>query len=329
MYKKDVLFISGIPDNRKVHVTNVQENGTINWGSTGGTNLADFLKNDDFSRRKIILDTTLEQELPRQKIHAVFNEISDADTHRITLKKAQDFYQSISGQIPFFNPPSKVMRTTRDNIYKLLSGIEGVNVAKTVKIQPQSASDIYETIEKEGFVYPVIFRQAGDHGGISTVKIDDENEKFYDFPLDGRDYYLTQFIDYSQNKIYTKYRLVVIDGEVFIRHVIFSDSWMIHSKSREFMNKHKSYQRQEANLLKSFTNEIKPKIQAIIDEIYRKLELDYFGIDCNIDEDFNLILFEVNPNMNVLINNVKEGNDIWTKQIDKIKNAIISMIVRR
>ncbi|HSR74089.1 MAG TPA: hypothetical protein VLL31_04530, partial [Sulfurovum sp.] len=172
-------------------------------------------------------------------------------------------------------------------------------------------------------------RQAGDHGGISTVRIDDETEQFYAFALDGRDYYLTQFVDYAnKDGIYTKYRLVVVDGEVYIRHVIFSDHWMIHSKSREYMEKHKEYQLQELNILKSFNAKIKPKIQGTISEVYQRLDLDYFGIDCNIDKDMNLLIFEINANMNVFTNTAKSGDNPWTKQIETIKKAVINMILK-
>ncbi|PLY15508.1 MAG: hypothetical protein C0628_02595 [Sulfurimonas sp.] len=137
---------------------------------------------------------------------------------------------------------------------------------------------------------------------------------------------MTQFVDYADTMgIYTKYRLVVVDGEVYIRHVIFSDSWVINSKSREYMEKNKKYQSQEAKILKSFDIEIKPKIKDV-NQIYQKLKLDYFGIDCYIDKDMNILVFEINANMNVLINNAKDKINIWTKQIDIIKNAVIVMI---
>ncbi|HSR74091.1 MAG TPA: hypothetical protein VLL31_04540, partial [Sulfurovum sp.] len=153
-------------------------------------------------------------------IHGVFNQISDPDTNQITLQKAEDFYKMVSAHVPFFNIPSHVRRTSRDNIYKLLQGIDHLHVPKTVKIQPKSPKDIYDTIKEEGFEFPVIFRQAGDHGGVSTVRVDDETEQFYVFPLDGRDYYLTQFVEYfDENGLYKKYRLMVVDGKVYLRHV--------------------------------------------------------------------------------------------------------------
>ncbi|QFR43534.1 hypothetical protein FJR47_06280 [Sulfurimonas xiamenensis] len=327
MMKKNILFINGVPDDQRAFVYEIDKNGVYKWQSIGSSNVSNFLKNDLFNRSSILLDTTEDQELPRIVVSAIFNEISDADTHKITLKKADDFYKSISDKVPFFNPPANVMNTTRDNIYRLLQEVDKLHVPKTVKIQPKSPSDIYDTIEKEHFEFPVIFRQAGDHGGISTVKIDDKTEQFYAFPLDGRDYYLTQFVDYADTMgIYTKYRLVVVDGEVYIRHVIFSDSWVIHSKSREYMEKNKKYQSQEAKILKSFDIEIKPKIKDVINQIYQKLKLDYFGIDCYIDKDMNILVFEINANMGILL---QTKGYIFEDRIETIRQALIKMILEK
>jgi glutathione synthase/RimK-type ligase-like ATP-grasp enzyme len=328
MSKKSILFINGLPDDRKMTIQKVEKNGMIKWRGKGTANLSSLLESDLIDRYGMVLDLRDDQELPRQKIHAVFNEISDPDSHKKVLQKADSLYNIISKHVPFFNAPSAIMKTSRDKIYQLLNGIDKLHVPKTVKITPKSPSFVYKIIEKENFQFPVILRQAGDHGGISTIRIDDENEKFYAFPLDGREYYLTKFVDYSDKNIYSKYRLVVVDGEIFIRHVIFSDHWIIHSRSREFMEKNQKYQQEEEKILQSFDSEIKPKIQGIINEIHQKLGLDYFGIDCHIDDNMNLLIFEINANMNVLINTAKDSNNLWTKQIDMIKNAIITMLLK-
>ncbi|MDD2399251.1 MAG: hypothetical protein PHR75_01390 [Sulfurovum sp.] len=312
-----------------MRVRKIEQDGTLRWRGSGSANLVSFLQTDLFHRSNIVFDTNRDQELPKQMIHAVFNQISDPDTHKVTLQKADEFYKHVSKHVSFFNIPSRIMQTTRDNIYRLLQGIDKLHVPKTVKIQPRSPSDIYDAVKKEGFIFPVIFRQAGDHGGISTIRVEDETEQFYAFALDGRDYYLTQFAEYAQEGIYAKYRLVVVDGEVFLRHVIFSDSWIIHSESRTFMESNKNYQQLEKDIFKTFDKQIKPKIQPIIKEIYDRVKLDYFGIDCAIDEAFGLTLFEANANMNILLNNAKSKDNIWTKQIDMIIRAIIKMILKR
>ena len=230
--KKNILFINGVPDDQSIFVYEIDENGVYKWRSIGSSNVGKFLQNDMFDRSSILFDITADQELPRRMISAVFNEISDADTHKITLKKADDFYISISDKVPFFNPPSLIMKTTRDNIYRSLQGIEKLHVPKTVKIQPRSPSDIYDIVKKENFEFPVIFRKAGDHGGISTIRVDDETEQFYQFPLDGRDYYLTQFVENKDNGLYRKYRLMVVDGNVYLRHVKVGAEWLVHHKNQ-------------------------------------------------------------------------------------------------
>jgi len=317
--KKNILFINGIPDDNSLRINMIHENGNIKWGVSGSANLSYFLKNDFFNRSITTFDTRGDQELPRQMIHGVFNQISDPDTHKISLQKADDFYKAVSANVPFFNIPSNVMKTTRDNIYQLLQGIDKLHVPKTVKLQPKSPSDIYEVIKKEDFKFPVIFRQAGDHGGISTIKVDDEKEQFYAFPLDGRDYYLTQFVDYKEDGIYAKYRLVVVDGEVLLIHTLFSENWMVHGGSQL-----KDRKADKLAVSKRFSKEIKPSIQPIVTEIYNRLGLDYFGIDCHIDNDMNLLAFEINANMNIFI---KLENNVFKDFVEIVRNALIKMLM--
>ena len=211
------------------------------------------------------------------------------------------------------------MRTTRDNIYQLLHDIDKLHVPKTVRIRPKSPSDIYEAIEKENFEFPIIFRKAGDHGGVSTLLVKDENEMFYAFPLDGQDYYLTQFVDYAdKDGIYVKYRLVVIDGKVYLRHVMFAESWMVHAR-----NELEETKTDAKVISKRFLKENTPSIQLIVTEIYHRLGLDYFGIDCYIDKEMNLLAFEINANMNIFI---QTENSVFKKHIEMTHHALIKMM---
>ena len=58
------------------------------------------------------------------------------------------------------------------------------------------------------------------------------------------------------------------------------------------------------------------------------LQLDYFGIDCSIDEDMNIILFELNANMNVLIRSNNELESSTNQYRDRIYQAVINMILK-
>lgn len=321
MSKMLVLFIDGIPDHAKVKMESIPKDGKIRWSSVGSANLYSHIKTEEFMQHSVVLDTKGEQELPKMIAHAIFNQISDPDSHKITLKKADDFYKAVSTNIPFFNPPSKIMQMTRDGVYKMLQGIEGLHVPKTVKIQPRTPQEIHDTVKNEAFTYPVIFRQAGDHGGISTVKVEDESQQFHAFALDGRDYYITQFIDYKEDGLYVKYRLVVVEGKVYLRHIKVSKEWMVHHKSQI-----KNPEAVQKKLSKKFLEETKEAIETMITQIYERTGLDYFGIDCHIDKNMNMLIFEVNPSMNVMI---RVKGDVFEKRSDKIKEAIIKMIHSR
>ena len=219
------------------------------------------------------------------------------------------------------------MKTRRDNIYRLLQNIDKLHVPKTVKIQPKSPSDIYNIIKKEGFEYPVIFRQAEDHNAVKTIIIKDDTELFYAYSLDGRDCYLTQFIETAQKGIYSKYRLAVVDGEIYIRHILFSKEEIVNN--RKFMEENQEFQKREETIFQIFDTQIKPEIQSPINEIYNRLKLDYFGIDCTIDEAFNITLFEANTNMNILANFNGSENSILTQKIQLIQNAVTSMLAKK
>ncbi|MGW8168722.1 MAG: ATP-grasp domain-containing protein [Sulfurovaceae bacterium] len=320
MSKKNILFINGVADTNKVKVTKVEKNGNIKWRTRGSANISNYLENDLFHCMNIVFDTRMDQMLPRQMVHGVFNQISDPDTNKISLEKVQNFYKAISTQVPFFNIPSHVMRTTRDNIYQMLQGIDKLHVPKTVKIQPKSPKDIYNVIKEEGFQFPVILRQAGDHGGISTIRVDNETEQFYAFPLDGRDYYLTQFVEYAEDGLYIKYRLIVVDSKVYLRHVKVSAGWMVHHKSQ--IDDPEEVQKISA---KRFFDH-KEAVQEVVTKIYDRLQLDYFGIDCSIDKDMNLLIFEINPSMGVFL---QAKGDIFSKNVDEIRQAVIKMIDNR
>jgi len=329
MEKRSILFISGVPDNKKTTLTKVKKNGMVDLVHSGSSNIFQYLHDEKFHRLRLIFDANPTQEVMRLQFHAVFNQISDPDTHKVSLIKTKELKSKLPENLPFFNDPDKVVLTTRDNIYTLLHGIEKLNVPKTIRIQPKTPAEIYEAIKQEKFKFPVILRQAGYHGGINTILVKDKTEQFHAFALDGRDYYLTQFTDYAENKTYKKFRLAIVKGEPFIRHVIYSDSWMVHSGSRSFMEKHPEYIQKEKKLIQTFNTKIKPHILPTVQKIYKTIGLDYFGIDCYIDKNHNITVFEINANMNMLLNSSKEKNNIWEKQINLIIKAIESMIKDR
>ncbi|MGH9137841.1 MAG: hypothetical protein ACRD0G_12450 [Acidimicrobiales bacterium] len=198
---------------------------------------------------------------------------------------------------PVVNPPAPVLRTGRDEVYRRLHEIPGLRCPKTVRLFPEHVSDIGELLTAgEGGAArpPFLVREAGTHGStkLELVSTEADLPRLDRFAFDGRAFYLIEFVDYrSADGLYRKYRAVVIGGRLFLRHLITSDSWKVHSRSRRgVMAQSTELRDEEVRALESFDPGEHPRFG----RIWAELELDYFGVDHGYDLDGNMVVFEVN-----------------------------------
>jgi glutathione synthase/RimK-type ligase-like ATP-grasp enzyme len=66
---------------------------------------------------------------------------------------------------------------------------------------------------------------------------------------------------------------------------------------------------------------------ASLDAIRREIGLDYFGIDCALDQAGRVVVFEVNASMLIHLHN--EGFEYKTPHVKAIKAAFERMLERR
>jgi len=81
-----------------------------------------------------------------------------------------------------------------------------------------------------------------------------------------------------------------------------------------------------------FENPFSSKIQAICNRIYKALQLDFFGIDCNIKDDNELLIFEINATIKPFTSEQKRPS--WQTRIhqlthDRIIGASHGMLKKR
>lgn len=232
----------------------------------------------------------------------IFNQIADADTHRGALERCIDLCNQVNTTI--INHPRHILETTRDGVSRMLQGIPGVIVPRIQRFQPRSPDEVFSRAASECFDFPFIMRATGNHDGSNMIKVEGraDYEAMHAFPFDGRHYYLCEYVDYRDEQgLHHKQRIVVIDGDPLVRHSLFNSDWNIHGSSRNFMMARESWEEEQARVDR-VTNEFIPRIRTAIDEITRRLKLEYYGIDCSIRPDGTLIVFEANAAMNVLNN---------------------------
>ncbi len=144
------------------------------------------------------------------------------------------------------------------------------------------------------------------------------------FAFDGRDYYVTEFVDYrSADGLYRKSRLFVIDGKAYPRHQVLSRHWNIHAASREeLMQNNPELQEEEKRFLGGPDKLILHRCQSI----YEFLELEFFGIDCSINDQNELLIFEINACMKTLYS---QKNTYLNSAQTSICEATTQMVEKR
>ena len=327
----DFLFLYGTPDDGRARSI-VDNNGKLQHEITGTSNVGPFLINLNGKKHTFYLSGS--EGLQNYNFNffptVIFNELSDPDSHINALKRAVAFCDQ--QQCPVFNHPRAVQLTRRDHIYDRLNHIEGLIIPKTIHFTATSPTDVKNALRKNNLTYPVIFRKTGDHGGISTTLLKNTSQiinVMHPYALDGSAFYATEFSDFaSKDGNYRKYRIAVVEGRPYLRHMIISDNWLIHSSSREHMKNNPPLQEEEAKQLVEFDETLRSKVIDAVDEITSILQLDYYGIDCSIDAAGNMLAFEINPNMNILINNQQTPN-IWEVPIANIINHISDLVMRK
>jgi glutathione synthase/RimK-type ligase-like ATP-grasp enzyme len=254
----------------------------------------------------------------------IVNQIADADTHHGALERCADMCNRAGS--PVINHPAKILRSSRDRVSELLQGIPGVTMPRTVRFNPDSPDDVFNTAESEQFTFPFIVRMAGDHGGKSMVRVDSREDypKLHIYPFDGRDFYLTEYADCRDaDGHHHRQRLVVIDGEPVLRGSLYDRDWKVHGASRSYMMKRETWEddRKRANWLET---EVIPGLLPAIREITKRLGLELYGIDCSLDPDGKMLIFEANANMNIMTNDHPQMNE----RMDMIAGKIQALLAR-
>ncbi len=327
-----ILYVVSSPDSNMLLVA--KNDGNINKLNVTlqGNNTLNLLVGSDFAQVTTITLGGLEpKKIKLEDADIIINSICDPDTNKKGLDKASELLNNVS--IPIINSPALIKQTTRDQIYKLLHDIPGIKIPKTVRITPRYLSDIPKMLEEKGMNYPYIFRSSGDHGGEGMELVMNENElhKLEAFAFDGRDFYAIEFVDFrSADNYYRKARIMVVDGEAYVRHLIISDSWKVHAESRGvLMNDHVALRQEE----EAFVTNPPEYLNTLCKEMHKILKLDFFGMDCNIGLDGSILIFEINTCMNTSFSaknkEVYETYKYLVESSSKIKNAFKELLYRR
>jgi tetratricopeptide (TPR) repeat protein len=258
-----------------------------------------------------------------QNIQLVVNLVSDADQTNALLPLAADLVDRLG--LPVVNHPRKVQQTTRDVVARLLCGIPACRVPQALRLEAGDDRSIAALKAMLPFPSPCLARPVGTHGGDDFEKIDSlaELSAFLSRQAD-HDHYLIEYIDYmSADGHFRKYRFIFIDDQILPYHLCIGRDWKLHHINTDMANQ-PWMQREEAAFLDDCAAVFGPgQMQALL-AIRERIGLDYFGIDCALDVNGNVVVFEVNASM--LVHARNEGFLYKDPAVRRIKLAYDAML---
>ena len=274
----------------------------------------------------VLPDFSYDIELLRAKADVVVNMIADADNGHEVLPLALDLADRIAR--PIVNHPRKIMGTDRESIARKLAAIPLCRIPKTLRLtaSEMNGNQLQEHIAQ--LALPVLIRCAGTHGGDDFEKVDDLGaiSEFVTRHPEAT-FYVSEFVDYrAADGYYRKYRLICIDGQILPYHLAIHDHWMVHHFRTDMANQAWMREEEEA-FLKEPHNVFNAEHFAAFHQMAAAIGLDYCGIDCSLDRDGNIVVFEANATM--LVHDEKNPPFLYKNPyIAKIKEAFDAMLTK-
>jgi hypothetical protein len=261
----------------------------------GSADLGKLLPNREMIHRLLITRDYEPHPAELKGYPVIVNMITEPENSARILGKLEEVVRGVQARV--INPPEMVLRSTRDQVAGLLSGIPGLVVPKVVRLRGDDAQLAAATIEQAGFVPPVIVREVGTHTG-RTVALHTSVPDAVATLEAGTEYIATQFVDFgSPDGLYRKYRVWFIGRHAVFRHMYVSDGWNVHSADRaRFMAHHPTVIAEERALIET-AEPFGADVREVFRAVRERMPLDFFGLDFAILPDGNVVLFEANATM--------------------------------
>ncbi len=242
----------------------------------------------------VIPGVDLPAPLPDHDIAIVI--ASDSEDCRDALRKIDE--AAARWPRPLLNPPELVCNLDRDKLHQLLRGIEGLVIPATVAVTRAQLADVARSGLSFGDIaaelaLPVIVRPRGSHAGVGLAKLDDRAAiDRYLAERNEQEFFVSRFVNYaSEDRLFRKYRVVLVDGRPYACHMAIADRWDIWYLNAG-MSDNAAKRLEEETFMRTFDFGFARRHQSALAGLADRIGLDYFTIDCAETTDGSLLIFE-------------------------------------
>jgi hypothetical protein len=269
------------------------------------------------------------QQLPEHDV--MFVAVSEEEHNLAVLKFLEDLVPLWPR--PILNLPDRIARLSRDSASALLDSAPGVIMPATSRVSRETLQRIgrgevsVSTILKD-LDFPIIVRPVDSHAGRGLIKADDAVaiSKYLE-TMTENEFFVAPFVDYrSEDGLFRKYRVVLIDGHAYAGHMGVSDHWMIHYLNAG-MDESAEKRSEEARFMADFDLDFASRHGDALHSIAGRTGLDYLVIDCAQTRAGKLLIFEVDSSAVVHAMDPVEVFPYKKPQMHKVFSAFRTMLV--
>jgi aromatic-L-amino-acid decarboxylase len=295
--------------------------------TTGGNIRTDEFLSDRVFQRILVTTEFYDPKTILPPHQLVLNAIGEADGAPAALAGALRVLAHTTA--PVINSPAAVLATGRCDIAQRLCCVPGLVTAKTITMSREQllSSDAAVALGHHGFSFPLLLRTPGFHGGEHFLRVDSSAQlaECVD-ELPGNDLLVIQYLDARRSDgDCRKYRVMMVDGRLYPLHVAISGDWKIHYYSAD-MADYPVHRAEDAAFLEDMPSALGPRAMAALQQIQDTLGLDYGGIDFGLNERGDVLLFEANATMAVVVPEKDPRWDYRRPATEKIYTAVWTML---
>ena len=259
-----------------------------------------------------------------------FVAIAEDRDHAEALRAADALVDALG--VPAINRGATIGRLSRDGAAVLLQDVPDAIVPRQRRVaRARIEADPASWLRDCGLAFPIIMRPDDSHAGTGLERlVDDDALRFYlDRHPDTQSFFAAPFVDYrSADGLWRKYRIIFVEGRPFPFHLAIHDDWAIWYYNAG-MDADAGKRSEEARFLVDLAQVFPARALDALDEIQRRVGLDYFGLDCGLLPDGTLVVFEVETGMMVHAADDPALYPYKRNFVSRIFHAVERMIDRR
>lgn len=291
---------------------------------------------DRFRFLSVLADSSTATEalrgLPRPAL--ALNNFANAEQLMVEDRLQRTSALADSLGVKVINHPRLAVQATRQKNSARFAGQSGIIFPATQRYRNEKArqSELITDIE-DRYGYPVIIRTVFQQMGVGTSLAGNRQElgEVLD-RLGGTQFYAIAYIlNQHRDGMYRSLRAAFVEGRPLIIRADYSETWNVRARrqlhQQGFYRKYPDLLRQANNIVRNPETELGRGVLERLDRIARLMPLEIFGMDFDVTDDGDLLIFESNATMN-LLSTSPEGLEYPTETEERLRASFEQYFTR-